>query len=149
MTFPALLPGARCYTDAATTPHQFDQQIRKSRSRYLHPGSQEKIIDPRQSISQHCLLCPHGRSCCSHSCRHYHFCIADSEYFLTHRQPTNGELLQWTGSLKSTSMGEIKPLTQKFINITAGTNSKVAKITRNLNATAHSLATQAFRSTSS
>jgi hypothetical protein len=44
---------------------------------------------------------------------------------------------------------EIKPLTQKFINITAGTNPKVAKITRNLNATAHSLATQAFRSTSS
>jgi hypothetical protein len=41
---------------------------------------------------------------------------------------------------------DIKPFTQKFIIITAGTNSKVAKIARNLNATAHSLAHQAFRS---
>lgn len=40
---------------------------------------------------------------------------------------------------------EIKPLTQKFLNTKAATNFRVAKIDRNLNITAHCLATQALR----
>ena len=40
---------------------------------------------------------------------------------------------------------DIKPFTQSFLNAVAGSNSKVFKIDRHLNTTAHLLANQAFR----
>ena len=43
---------------------------------------------------------------------------------------------------------DIKPYTQKFLNATANYNWKVLKVQRDLNVTAHVLANQAFRSSS-
>ena len=63
---------------------------------------------------------------------------------------TNNQLLVsfFNGTdFSSPPIWDIKPFTQSFINTTNNNNSRVLKVARNQNVTAHTLATQAFQCT--
>jgi ribonuclease HI len=144
--YPILLPGARCYTDAATSPDQTDPHIRKA-------GLGIFILEPRRGLmiqikalanavssvlmAEAAALTLAGTIISALQIQDIFF-LSDSQQMVNffngqhHSSPP-----QW----------EIKPLTQKFLNTTAATNFRVAKIDRNLNITAHCLATQSQTST--
>lgn len=143
---PALLFGRRCYTDASTAPDHQHQEPRKARIGIF-------IIDPQQKMNYYIKAAMANSTSVIMAESAAMALAADicsalnlqSLVFLTDNQ----QLVTFFNSAEHSTppSWDIKPYTQKFINVISANNSKVYKVARQLNITTHTLASQAFRTT--
>ena len=141
---PSLFEGAKCYTDASLVP---DDESLEER----HAGLGIFIRDPRKNLKL--FIRVHAKICSSvlmaealamslASKISARLDLDKINYFtdnLILASYLNG------GNMESPSDWRIKPYTQIFINNGKNRDTRVLKIDRRLNITAHSLATQAFK----
>lgn len=143
VTFPALLQGARCYTDAAIVPDQDGPLMREA-------GTGVFILDPRRKLMIQVKAMTMANSVLMAEAAPLSLAGTITSrlqfqeiYFLTDSQQMahfyNGK------DYSDPPQWDIKPHAQKFLNAVSSMNWKVAKIDRKLNITVHSLATQAFK----
>lgn len=148
--FPALLSGTRCYTDASTLPDSTLQVPRKAGLRVFIVNNQSQtsatiyikvVLTASTSVlmAEAAALALAARIISALD-------IHAPTFLLDNRQLVtffNGK------DIDNPPHWEIKLFTQSFINLMSNRNSKILKISRKLNTTAHILATQALQSMNS
>jgi len=141
---PSLLAGARCYTDASTTPDDPTSSTRKAGLGIfiLDPTSQIKLFIKAQISQVNCVLMAEAAG----------IALAASITSMLHIRNisflTDNQLLAsfFNGpDLCSPPRWDIKPFTQRFLNAVANSSYRVLKIHRSSNNTAHLLASQSYR----
>jgi len=142
--YPMLLRGVKCYSDASTLPDMLVSDPRKA-------GLGIFVIDPRNQarffikakISNITSVLMVEAAGLALAASIISLLQTNDISFLTDNQQLvnffNGQ------DLNSPPLWEIKPFTQRFLNEVSNQNIQVLKIARGFNATAHTLATQAFR----
>lgn len=137
--FPMLLLGARCYTDASTTPDLLNHDLRRA-------GLGIFIFDPRCNskfyikahvcnitsviMAEAAALAFAATACCSLQIGDISF-LTDNQLLVSY---FNGSDLSFPPHWG------IKPFTQSFLNSVNNKKVQVLKIQRSMNVTAHSLA---------
>lgn len=140
---PALIPGPRCCTDGATAPDQPQQVTRRA-------GLGVFILDPQRQLAIYIkvmmsnttsvIMAEAAALDCAASIASA-FAIREAAFMTDNQQLVtflNGN------DHSSPPNWEIKPYTQHFINSIGSGSPRVFKIARDLNITAHNLASQAL-----
>lgn len=141
---PIMLSGARCYSDASTTP-DIDRATQRKAGLgifILDPVHHHKFFIKAQSTQATSVLMAEAAALALAAAVTKILNISEIS-FLTDSQV----LVNFFNGcdLGSPPHWSIKPLTQRFLNDISNRRVQVLKIARNSNSTAHILATQAFR----
>lgn len=143
---PTLLPGIRCYSDASILPDTAKPNPRKAGLGIfiLDPTHQCKFFIKAQVDHMTSVLMAEAAGLALVASITSLLHIPEAPFL------TDSQVLVnfFNGSdFGSPPHWQIKPFTQRFLNAVLNRRVQVLKIARNSNATAHALATQAFRHT--
>lgn len=138
---PMLLPGAKCYSDAATLPDH-KQMRRAGLGVFIQDPGRQLNIYIKAAINSISTVLMAEAAAISLAGTITAALQVQEIYFLSDNQ----QLVKYFNGkdLSTPPQWNIKYFTQNFLNSTSAMVRKVAKILRSLNSTAHSLATQAY-----
>lgn len=141
---PAILPGTRCYADSSTAP---DITLQVSRSAGLgmfivngHTSTTSTIYVKAVMGSCNTVIMVEAAALAL-GAQILKALNVQQPFFLSDNQQL---VTFFNGDHINPPYWDIKPFTQAFINISSAIGGKIFKVDRNLNTTAHVLASQAY-----
>lgn len=145
---PGAVPGPRCYSDASIAPDGTTQDTRTAGLGvfYLDPDRNHRFYIKAKVDQMNSVLMAEAAAINLAAKIGTLFALREISFFTDNQQMAtffNG------ASHVLPPRWDIKPYTQRFLNLTEGYSWKVLKVHRDLNKTAHILASQAFRASMS